>query len=85
LPYRLFRWALRRVNRLDQLSVIFYAHPWEIDPGQPRIHGSSLKSRFRHYTNLHATEGRLCRLLRDFRWGRMDEIFGFMPPAQARA
>jgi len=85
LPYALFRWALRRVNRADRLSAIFYAHPWEIDPGQPRIHGSSLKSRFRHYTNLDATEGRLVRLLKDFRWGRMDEIFGFAPGAQARA
>jgi polysaccharide deacetylase family protein (PEP-CTERM system associated) len=85
LPYGLFRWALRRVNRLDRLSVIFYAHPWEIDPGQPRIHGSSLKSRFRHYTNLAATEGRLGRLLQDFHWGRMDEIFGFVPLAQAHA
>ena len=83
LPYALFRWALRRVNRQDRLSVIFYAHPWEIDPGQPRIAGSSLKSRFRHYTNLDATEGRLARLLRDFRWGRMDEIFGFVPQVQA--
>ena len=85
LPYALFRWALRRVNRLDRLSAIFYAHPWEIDPGQPRIHGSSLKSRFRHYTNLDATEGRLGRLLKDFRWGRMDEIFGFASRAQAQA
>ena len=85
LPYALFRWALRRVNRADRLSAIFYAHPWEIDPGQPRIHGSSLKSRFRHYTNLDATEGRLVRLLKDFRWGRMDEIFGFAPGVQARA
>jgi polysaccharide deacetylase family protein (PEP-CTERM system associated) len=83
LPYGLFRWALRRVNRKDRLPVIFYAHPWEIDPGQPRIAGSSLKSRFRHYTNLAATEGRLGRLLGDFRWGRMDEIFGFVPQVQA--
>jgi polysaccharide deacetylase family protein (PEP-CTERM system associated) len=83
LPYVLFRWALRRVNRQDRLPVIFYAHPWEIDPGQPRIAGSSLKSRFRHYTNLDATEGRLARLLGDFRWGRMDEIFGFAPQVQA--
>ena len=55
-------------------------HPWEIDPGQPRIK-ASLKSRFRHYTNLARTEGRLRRLLREFRWGRMDEIFGFVPAA----
>jgi len=51
-------------------------HPWEIDPGQPRIAGTSLKTRFRHYVNLQKTESRLGRLLRDFRWGRMDDVFG---------
>ena len=75
-PYRLSRWALRRVNTIDQRPVIFYLHPWEIDPGQPRIPGTSLKTRFRHYVNLHKTESRLGRLLRDFRWGRVDEVFG---------
>ena len=83
LPYSVFKWALRRVNRVDRQSIIFYAHPWEIDPGQPRIHGTSFKSRFRHYTNLDATEGRLGRLLKDFKWGRMDEIFGFEPSRAA--
>ena len=75
-PYRLSRWALRRVNTIDQRPVIFYLHPWEIDPGQPRIPGTSLKTRFRHYVNLHKTESRLGHLLRDFRWGRVDEVFG---------
>jgi hypothetical protein len=51
-------------------------HPWEIDPGQPRIAGTSLKTRFRHYINLERTEPRLSRLLRDFRWGRVDDVFG---------
>jgi hypothetical protein len=49
-------------------------HPWEIDPGQPRIE-APLRSRFRHYTNLHRTEERLAKLLKEFRWGRMDEVF----------
>lgn len=75
-PYRLSRWALRRVNHLDQRPAIFYMHPWEIDPAQPRIAGTTLKTRFRHYVNLHRTEPRLSRLLQDFRWGRVDEVFG---------
>ena len=75
-PYPLSRWALRRVNDVDRRPAIFYFHPWEIDPGQPRIEGVSLKTRFRHYVNLQKTEGRLGRLLRDFSWGRVDEVFG---------
>lgn len=74
-PYELSRWALRRVNALDQRPAIFYMHPWEIDPGQPRVPGTSLKTRFRHYINLDKTESRLGRLLSDFRWGRVDEVF----------
>jgi polysaccharide deacetylase family protein (PEP-CTERM system associated) len=75
-PYGLSRWALRRVNRLDRKPAIFYMHPWEIDPDQPRVPGTSLKTRFRHYVNLHRTEPRLSRLLQDFSWGRVDEVFG---------
>lgn len=75
-PYALSRWALRRVNRIDRRPAIFYFHPWEIDPGQPRVTGTSLKTRFRHYVNLDKTEARLGRLLGDFRWGRVDEVFG---------
>jgi len=74
-PYALSRWALRRVNRIDQRPAIFYMHPWEIDPGQPRVAGTSLKTRFRHYVNLDRTEARLGRLLNDFRWGRVDKVF----------
>jgi len=67
---------LRRVNQLDGRAAIFYVHPWEIDPEQPRIAGTGLKTRFRHYVNLSRTEPRLVRLLRDFRWGRVDDVFG---------
>jgi polysaccharide deacetylase family protein (PEP-CTERM system associated) len=74
-PYALSRWALRRVNRVDGRPAI-YMHPWEIDPEQPRIAGVGLKTRFRHYINLDKTELRLGRLLHDFRWGRVDEVFG---------
>jgi len=74
-PYALSRWALHRVNRQAGQSCIFYFHPWEIDPDQPRQTGLGAKTRFRHYLNLHRMEYRLGRLLDDFRWGRMDEIF----------
>jgi polysaccharide deacetylase family protein (PEP-CTERM system associated) len=75
-PYRLSRWALRRVNHLERRPAVFYMHPWEIDPEQPRVAGTTLKTRFRHYVNLNRTEDRLMRLLQDFRWGRIDEVFG---------
>lgn len=75
MPYVLSRWLLQRVNQGDHQSVVFYFHPWEIDTGQPRIDGINAKTRFRHYLNLHKTEARLQRLLADFNWGRMDEVF----------
>ena len=71
-----FRWMLRRVNQLDKQSGLFYFHPWEVDPGQPRVVGAPVKSRFRHYLNLDSMYSRLERLLGDFCWGRMDEVFG---------
>lgn len=75
LPYALSRWMLRRVNAGDGEAAIFYFHPWEIDTGQPRVAGIDAKTRFRHYVNIPRMEARLDRLLGDFRWGRMDEIF----------
>jgi polysaccharide deacetylase family protein (PEP-CTERM system associated) len=74
-PYPLSRWALQRVNTQDGRPAIFYMHPWEVDPGQPRVPGTSLKTRFRHYVNLDKMESRLDRLLGDFRWGRIDRVF----------
>ncbi|ADE16290.1 polysaccharide deactylase family protein, PEP-CTERM locus subfamily [Nitrosococcus halophilus Nc 4] len=74
-PYGLFRWALRRVNYLDGQPCIFYFHPWEIDPDQPRQRGVGMKTRFRHYLNLQRMEQRLLRLLSDFHWDRVDRIF----------
>lgn len=74
-PYRFSRWALDRVNSVDGQAGIFYFHPWEIDPRQPRPAGLGMKTRFRHYLNLEHTYTRLQRLLTDFRWGRMDDIF----------
>jgi len=74
-PYAFSRWALSRVNSIDGQAGIFYFHPWEIDPEQPRPQGLGLRTRFRHYLNLGRTYNRLQRLLQDFHWGRMDEIF----------
>jgi polysaccharide deacetylase family protein (PEP-CTERM system associated) len=75
LPYAVSRALIRRVNEVERRSCVFYFHPWEIDPAQPRVPGTSLKTRFRHYVNLRRTEPRLRRLLRDFHWRRMDEAF----------
>lgn len=74
LPYPLTRLALQRVNDHDGQASIFYFHPWEIDPEQPRQPGLPLKTRFRHYLNLNRMEKRLQQLLKDFQWGRMDEV-----------
>jgi len=75
LPYAASRWAMRRVNSRDKQPCVFYFHPWELDPAQPRQQGISLKTRFRHYLNLSRMEDRLQCLLRDFRWDRMDAVF----------
>ena len=74
-PYFLSRWAINRVNNQDFQPTVFYLHPWELDPGQPRQHNISAKSRFRHYLNLDKTEERLKMLLSDFEWDRVDEVF----------
>ncbi|CAA0123444.1 Peptidoglycan-N-acetylmuramic acid deacetylase PdaA [Halioglobus japonicus] len=74
-PYAFSRWAMSRVNNIDGEAGIFYFHPWEIDPEQPRPEGLGMRTRFRHYLNLDRTYARLERLLGDFRWGRMDDIF----------
>lgn len=75
LPYRISRWAIRQAGQAGQTPCVFYLHPWEIDPDQPRPPGAPARARFRHYLNLSRTEARLARLLRDFAWGRMDTVF----------
>ncbi len=74
LPYALAHWAIRQVNGEGQPAV-FYFHPWEVDPDQPRVAGAPLKSRVRHYTKLRAMAGKLRRVLRDFRWDRLDRVY----------
>lgn len=75
LPYAVTRRALASINRDEGIPFIFYLHPWEIDPGQPRISASRL-SRFRHYTNLAKCESMLCRLLGEFRFGTVRDSLG---------
>jgi polysaccharide deacetylase family protein (PEP-CTERM system associated) len=72
LPYGFSRWAIRQVNRQDQRPAVFYFHPWEIDPKQPRVPNASMRSRVRHYTNLSVMAEKLEQLIREFAWGRMD-------------
>jgi polysaccharide deacetylase family protein (PEP-CTERM system associated) len=75
VPYAAFRLGLRRVNQVERRAGMFYFHPWEVDPGQPRVANATRLSRFRHYTGLDAMAGRVDRLLRDFQWGRVDQVF----------
>ena len=72
LPYAFSRWAIRQVNRHDRRPAVFYFHPWEVDPEQPRVVGAPLRSRLRHYTNLEVMAEKLEQLLGEFAWERMD-------------
>jgi len=73
LPYWLTRAGLRKLNDELQRPFIFYLHPWEVDPDQPRVR-TSWKSRLRHYTNLNRCEARLRRLIGEFRFGRVRDV-----------
>ena len=87
-PYAVSKWAINRVNAKDDESAIFYFHPWEIDPGQPRIKGVNLKTRFRHYQNLAHMERKVIRLLKDYTWRSIPEVYssdlGRLEPARRR-
>jgi polysaccharide deacetylase family protein (PEP-CTERM system associated) len=72
-PYALSRWLIQRVNRDEGQPVIFYLHPWEVDPEQPRVE-AGWRSKFRHYNNLEKCEGRLRQLLGDFRFGTARDV-----------
>ncbi len=73
LPYEWTRWGISRVNRAENRPAVFYLHPWEIDPDQPRL-GAGRLGQFRHYRNLNVTEQRLRQLLIDFRFGPVRDI-----------
>ena len=74
-PYSFTRWAISSINVAERKPCVFYFHPWEIDPLQPRVKGASVRSRFRHYLNLSKTTMRLSKLLTDFRWDSMQEVY----------
>ncbi len=74
LPYAFSKWALRKVNVHDGRPAIIYFHPWEIDPGQPRVANAPLKSKLRHYTRLNDMAEKLRRLTGDFQWDRLDAV-----------
>ena len=81
LPYRFSAWAIGRVNRTEAQPAVFYFHPWEIDPGQPRVAHAPLRSRVRHYSRLGAMAGKLERLLGEFEWDRVDRVVAARRPA----
>jgi polysaccharide deacetylase family protein (PEP-CTERM system associated) len=81
LPYAWTRWGIRRINTHEGRPAIFYLHPWEIDPSQPRIRAGFV-SRFRHYRNLEKTEPRLRRLLREFRFSTVGRLLAGVQPAR---
>ena len=70
-PYWFTKWALKNINNKEEQPFVFYLHPWEIDPEQPRFDHASRLSRFRHYNNLHKTAERFERLLQDFQFGQI--------------
>jgi polysaccharide deacetylase family protein (PEP-CTERM system associated) len=74
LPYGWTRWGIGRVNAREGRPVVFYLHPWEVDPDQPRLPVGAL-SRFRHYRNLDTCDARLARLLRDFSWAPVRQVW----------
>lgn len=73
LPGWAIRAGIRRINEIEYQPAIVYLHPWELDPDQPRLHGS-LGSRLRHYTNLRTTESKLRRLLEEFSFGAARDV-----------
>ena len=70
LPFRFVRWAFERVNAADGQPAVLYFHPWEVDPGQPRVK-ASLKSRLRHYANLETTAPKVRLLLKSLKFAPM--------------
>lgn len=74
-PYQFSKWAYQYINAVEKQAGVFYFHPWEIDPNQPRQQDIAMKTRFRHYLNLNRVENRLKHLLSDFAWDTMQNVF----------
>lgn len=73
-PSAFTNWAIRRVNAREGHAAVFYFHPWEIDPDQPRVSNAPAKSRLRHYARLGAMAGKLRGLIARHQWGRVDAV-----------
>jgi polysaccharide deacetylase family protein (PEP-CTERM system associated) len=73
IPYGVFKRGIQRILSTGQ-PYVFYIHPWELDPAQPRVRGLRRSERLRHYTNLERTESRWTALLRDFSWTTIGDI-----------
>jgi polysaccharide deacetylase family protein (PEP-CTERM system associated) len=84
LPYAITHWAIRRLNSIEGQPAMIYFHPWEIDPQQPVI-PAGFRSSFRHYTNLSGMEGKIERLLQDFRFTTLSEVSSRHPAYRAVA
>lgn len=74
-PYSFTRHAISSINGKEKKPCVFYFHPWEIDPTQPKVRNASVKSKFRHYLNLEKTSSRLERLVSDFNWSTMKDVY----------
>jgi polysaccharide deacetylase family protein (PEP-CTERM system associated) len=66
--------AVARANRDEHRPAVFYFHPWEVDPDQPRVARAPIKSRLRHYSRLGAMAGKLRGLVKRHDWGRVDAV-----------
>lgn len=74
-PYAFSKFMLKQIEKKEKHPCVFYFHPWEIDSQQPKQQGISFKTRFRHYLNLHKMQSRVERLLKDFHWDTMHDVF----------
>jgi len=72
-PYKFIQWGIKRINLVENKFAIIYVHPWEFDPGQPKIKASYFK-KFRHYLNLEKTETKFCKLIKDFRFTSFESV-----------
>jgi len=75
MPYWLSSKLISKFLREDRMPYMFYFHPWEVDPEQPRVEGAGQKSKFRHYVNLDKMEHKLDRLLTQFNWGSLGQVY----------
>lgn len=84
LPYPYVRWAMKKLNDVERQAGVFYIHPWEIDPGQPRLEMTGL-SKFRQYVGLDRTQAKLRRLCRDFNFTTVGNAFSSSLPQSRQA